>query len=108
MTELKVTKNQGFTLSLEDTLFRKTTRGGVKLTRHCISRVRILRKTQMEFFFNFQISGQSAVNKNCHNSRKSNYVDIKLGPVTRLHKSNTAISKKIDDDVIFIFVLHSH
>ena len=31
-TILKVTKNQGFTHSLEDTFFRKTTRG-VKLTR---------------------------------------------------------------------------
>ena len=31
---LKATKNQGFTLSLEDTLFEKTTGGGgVKLTR---------------------------------------------------------------------------
>ena len=29
---LKVTINQGFTLSLEDTFFEKTTGGGVKLT----------------------------------------------------------------------------
>ena len=32
MIILKVTKNQRFTLSLEDTFFKKATGGGVKLT----------------------------------------------------------------------------
>ena len=47
----------------------------------------------------FQISGQSFINENCLNSRTSYYIDIKLGPVTKLNKRNTATSKTIDDDV---------
>ena len=46
------------------------------------------------------ISGQSFINENCHNSRISHDIDIKLGPVTRLDRGNTSTSKKIDDDVM--------
>ena len=38
--------------------------------------------------------------KNCHNSRTSNDIDMKLGPVTKLDKKNTATSEKLDDDVL--------
>ena len=36
----------------------------------------------------FQISGQSLINKNCHNSRSSNDIDIKLGQVIKLYNIN--------------------
>ena len=35
-----------------------------------------------------------------HNSRTSNDIDMKLGPVTKLDKKNTATSKISDDDVM--------
>ena len=41
----------------------------------------------------FQISGQSFIKRNCHNSRTSDYIDMKLGPVTKLVKKNKATSK---------------
>ena len=41
----------------------------------------------------FQISGQSFIKRNCHNSRTSDYIDMKLGPVTKLVKKNNATSK---------------
>ena len=47
---------------------------------------------------NFQISSLSSVNKNWHDTRISNDVNMKLGPMTKLGKRNTAMSKKIDDD----------
>ena len=34
----------------------------------------------------FQISGQSLIKVNCHNSRTSDDIDMKLGPVTKLDK----------------------
>ena len=43
----------------------------------------------------FRISVQSLINKNCHNYRTSNDIDMKLGPVTELDKRNKATSKKI-------------
>ena len=52
----------------------------------------------------FQISCQPFIEENCHNSRTSNDIDVKLGPVTKLEKKNTAISKKYDDGVISEFV----
>ena len=51
----------------------------------------------------FRISGQSLIKKNCHNSRTSDGIDMKLGPVTKLDKRNKTTSKKIDIDVIVIF-----
>ena len=36
-----------------------------------------------------RISGQSLIIDNCHNSRTSNDIDMKLGPVTRLGKRNS-------------------
>ena len=61
----------------------------------------------------FWISGQSLIKENCHNSRTNDDIDMKLGPVTKLDKRNKAMSKKIDDDnmylncdVIVIFVIY--
>ena len=45
----------------------------------------------------FRISGQFLINENCHNSRTSNDIDMKLEPVTKLDKKNKATSKKFDN-----------
>ena len=52
----------------------------------------------------FQISGQPFTEENCHNSRTSNDIDVKLGPVTKLEKKNTAVSKNSDTGVTSEFV----
>ena len=63
----------------------------------------------------FRISGQSLIKESCDNPRTSNDIDIKLGPVRKLDKRNTATSKKFDDnvvsancDVIVIFPIYGH
>ena len=48
----------------------------------------------------FRISGQSLIKENYHNSRTSDDIDMKLGPVTKLDKRNKTTSKKFDDDVM--------
>ena len=48
----------------------------------------------------FRISGQSLTKENCHNSRTSDDIDMKLGPVTKLDKRNKTTSKKFDVDVM--------
>ena len=48
----------------------------------------------------FQISGQNLIKGNCHNSRTSDDIDMKLGPVTKLYKKNKATSRKFEDDVM--------
>ena len=67
-----------------------------------------------EGVFDFQISGQSLTKQNCLNSRTSDDIDIKLGPVTKLDKRNKTILKKTDDDamkgncdIILIFPIYS-
>ena len=52
----------------------------------------------------FKISGQPFIEENCHNSRTSDDIYVKLGPVTKLEEKNTATSKKSDDGVISEFV----
>ena len=47
----------------------------------------------------FRISGQSLVKGNCHNSRTSDDIDIKLGPITKIDKRNKNV-KKVDNDVM--------
>ena len=44
---------------------------------------------------NFQISGQSITKRNCHNSRTSDDIDIKLEPITKIDKKNKAILKNL-------------
>ena len=58
----------------------------------------------------FRISGESLRNGDFHNSRTSDDIDMKLGPVTKLDKRNRTTSKKFDDyvmsencDIIVIF-----
>ena len=46
-----------------------------------------------------RISGQSIKKGNCHNSRTSDDIDIKLGPVTKIDKKNKNV-KKVDNDVM--------
>ena len=41
-----------------------------------------------------------AISKNCHSFRTSNDIYIKLGPVTKLDKGNTATLKSFNDDVM--------
>ena len=48
----------------------------------------------------FQISGQSFIKRNCHNSRISDDIDIKVGPVTELYKRNKTTSKTFDNDAM--------
>ena len=48
----------------------------------------------------FQISGQSLIKENCHNSRTSGDIDMKLGPVTKLDKRNKTTSKNFSNDVM--------
>ena len=49
---------------------------------------------------NFQISGQSLIKENCHNSRTFDDIDMKLEPVTKIHKKNKTMSKKVNADVM--------
>ena len=43
----------------------------------------------------FRISGQSLIKENCYNSRTSDDIDMKLGPVTKLDKRNKTTSKNL-------------
>ena len=57
----------------------------------------------------FQISGQSLIKENCHNSRTSDDIDMKLGAVTKLDKKNKTRLKNFGDDVMsanyYVFVI---
>ena len=48
----------------------------------------------------FRISGQSLIKEKNHNSRTSDDIDMKLGPVTKFDKRNKIASKKVDVDVM--------
>ena len=48
----------------------------------------------------FRISGHSLIKENCHNSRTSDDIDRKLGPVTKLDKRSKATSKTFDVDAM--------
>ena len=50
--------------------------------------------------FDFQISGQSLIKQNCHNSIASDDIDMKLILVIKLDKRNNTTSKNIDADVM--------
>ena len=60
--------------------------------------------------FDFQISGQSLINVNCHKSRTNDDIDMRLEPVTKFDKRKKKMSKNFDrdfmsanSDVIVIF-----
>ena len=48
----------------------------------------------------FRFSGQFFIKRNCHNSRASDDIGMKLGPATKLDKKNKAAWKKFDDGVM--------
>ena len=48
----------------------------------------------------FRISGQSLIKENCRNSRTSDDIDMKLGPITKLDKRNKKTTKWFDEDVM--------
>ena len=50
--------------------------------------------------FDFRISGQSFIKVNCHNSRASDDIGMKLGLGTKIDKRNKTTLKKFDDDVM--------
>ena len=61
---------------------------------------------------NFWFFGQSFIKENCHNSGTNDHIDMKLGPVTKHDRRNTATSKNFGDDdfsgnrdVIVIFLI---
>ena len=54
----------------------------------------------------FQISCQSLIKVNYHNSRTSEDIEMKLGTVTKIDKRNKTTAKKIDDDVTVIFLIY--
>ena len=58
----------------------------VSLTLHSLQ---ILGKNSDERISDIRISGQSLRNENCHSSRTSNDIDMKVGPVTKPNKKNT-------------------
>ena len=52
-------------------------------------------KEERRFFSDFQISDQSLINENCHNSGTSHDIDMKLEPVTKLDKRNTISERNV-------------
>ena len=59
-----------------------------------------IRQNSDERISDFRISGQSFIKENCHNSRTTDDINMKLRPVTKHHKRNKTTLKKIYDDVI--------
>ena len=59
-----------------------------------------MEKISDEGISDFWISGQSLIKGNCHNSRTSDDIDMKLGPVTKLDKGNKTKPKKFDHEVM--------
>ena len=48
----------------------------------------------------FQFSGQSLKKVNCHNSRTSDDIDMKLGSATKPNKRNKTRTKKFEGDIM--------
>ena len=48
----------------------------------------------------FRISGQSLIKENCHNSRTSDDIDMKFGPVTKLDKTNKVTPTIFEVDIM--------
>ena len=68
--------------------------GGAKFVIPYLSQSSDINKSSDGCISDFWISGQSLIKRNCHTSRTSEYIDMKLGPVTKLDKRNKATSKK--------------
>ena len=48
----------------------------------------------------FRVSNQIPYKQNCHDSRTSNDIDMKLGSMTKLDKRNMMMSKNSDNNVV--------
>ena len=48
----------------------------------------------------FQISNQSLIKENCHSSRTSGDIDMKLGLETKLNKRNKITSENFANDIM--------
>ena len=64
------------------------------------SSLQILGKTQTEVFPNSRFLLEYLIKENCHNSRTSDDIDMKLGPVTKIYKRNKTTSKNFDDEIM--------
>ena len=53
-----------------------------------------------EGIYDIGISGQSLINRNCHNFRTSDDIDMKPGAVTKVNKRNKTKSTKADNDIM--------
>ena len=62
--------------------------------------LQILEKNSDGVISDFRISGQSLIKENCHNSKTSYDIDMKLGPVTKCDKRNKVTSKRFGNDVM--------
>ena len=51
-------------------------------------------------YFRFPDFWSTLIKENCHNSRTSDDIDMKLGTVTKLDKRNKKTAKKFDDDLL--------
>ena len=59
-----------------------------------------IRQNSDDGIYDFRNSGQSLIKVNCYNSRTSDDIDIKLGPVTKFDKRNKTTSKKFNDEAM--------
>ena len=64
----------------------------ISLTRPSLQ---ILDKTQTQVFPDFRISGHALIKVNFRNSRTTDDIDMKLGPVIKLHKRNETPLKNL-------------
>ena len=56
-----------------------------------------IRRWLVKYFLKIILEDQEV---NCHNSRTSDDINTKLGPVTKLDKRNKIASNKFDDDIM--------
>ena len=49
----------------------------------------------VEGISDFRISSESLIKENCHNSRASDDIDMKLGPIAKLDERKKNMSKKL-------------
>ena len=63
--------------------------------------LQILDKTQAGVFPISRFLVKFLQDKNCHNSRTSNHIDMKFESLTKLDNRNTTPSKKVDVGIVF-------
>ena len=62
---------------------------------HNLPQSQDIRQNSDQGIFDFWLSGESLLKENWHNSRTSDDVDMKLDPVTKLHKGNKKREKSL-------------